>query len=308
MTKSTGNEIVDKMSEISIRGNVIPQQWYSTIIRDSGKPYLTAIIILADLVYWYKPIEVRDEQTGQLKEYRKKFAKDKLQRSYQQIADMFGISKREATNAIVFLEKLGVVKREFRTININGVICNNVLFIDLVPEKVKELTYPYLEKETAVTSIKDTYHFKKGEVYTPKSYTNTEITTEITTNNNIKKERKQKKANNENSKTFNEIIESYTDNEDLQFELKEHLKTRKAKKATLTNRSIELSLSRLDKLSDSDTDKIKIVQNAIMNGWTTFYPIKDYEQPKKKQTSYDIDKYEKFSESKYAGFKIGTVY
>lgn len=125
---------------------------------------------------------------------------------------------------------------------------------------------------------------------------------------NIKKESKQEKANNENSKTFNEIIESYTDNEDLRFELKEHLKTRKAKKATLTNRSIELSLSRLDKLSDSDTDKIKIVQNAIMNGWTTFYPIKDYEQPNKKQISYDIDKYEKFSESKYAGFKIGTVY
>ena len=58
-------------------------------------------------------------------------------------------------------------------------------------------------------------------------------------------------------------------------ELKEHLKTRKSKKATMTNRAIELSLNKLDKISSSDEEKIQIVQNAIMSGWTTFYPLKD---------------------------------
>ena len=115
---STGNAIVDENAKLNISGNIIPQAWYKTIIRDSGKPNLTAIVILADIVYWYKPVEVRDEVTGQVVESKKKFKADLLQRSYQQISEQFGISKKEASSAIVFLEKLGVVKRVFRTINI----------------------------------------------------------------------------------------------------------------------------------------------------------------------------------------------
>lgn len=116
---STGNEIVDENAKLNISGNIIPQVWYRTIIRESGKPNLTAIIILADIVYWYKPTEIRDEGTGQVIGVRKKFKSDLLQRSYQQISEQFGISKKEATNAVVFLEKLGVVKRVFRTISMN---------------------------------------------------------------------------------------------------------------------------------------------------------------------------------------------
>ena len=53
------------------------------------------------------------------------------------------MSKKEATNAIIFLEKLGVIKRVFRTINLNGLVVNNVLYIELIVEKLKELTYPH---------------------------------------------------------------------------------------------------------------------------------------------------------------------
>ena len=91
---STGNEIVDENAKLNISGNIIPQVWYRTIIRESGKPNLTAIIILADIVYWYKPTEIRDEGTGQVIGVRKKFKSDLLQRSYQQISEQFGISKK----------------------------------------------------------------------------------------------------------------------------------------------------------------------------------------------------------------------
>lgn len=139
---TTGNPIVDASAEISITGNITPQAWYKTIVKETGKPHLTAIVILADIVYWYRPTELRDESTGQIIAIRKKFKADLLQRSYQQIAEQFGVSKKEATNAIVFLEKLGVIKRVFRTVNLNGLIVNNVLYIELIVEKLKELTYP----------------------------------------------------------------------------------------------------------------------------------------------------------------------
>lgn len=140
---TTGNRIVDASAEISITGNITPQAWYKTIVKETGKPHLAAIVILSDIVYWYRPTELRDESTGQIIAIRKKFKADLLQRSYQQIAEQFGLSKKEATNAIIFLEKLGVIKRVFRTINLNGLVVNNVLYIELIVEKLKELTYPH---------------------------------------------------------------------------------------------------------------------------------------------------------------------
>ena len=65
-------------------------------------------------MYWYRPVEIRDEATGQLCGFKKKFQADILQRNYQQIGRTVWYSrKRDATNAIVELEKLGVVTGVF---------------------------------------------------------------------------------------------------------------------------------------------------------------------------------------------------
>lgn len=138
----TGNPAVDRMSRLQITGNVIPVAWFKTIRKATGKPNLNAIIILADIVYWYRPVEVRDEATGQLIGLRKRFSADLLQRNYQQMSEQFGISKRDTTNAIVELEKLGVIRRVFRTIEKGGHLVSNVLFLDLDVDVLEKLTYP----------------------------------------------------------------------------------------------------------------------------------------------------------------------
>ena len=71
-----------------------------------------------------------------------------MQRSYQQLADQFGISKRDANNAVVELEKLGVVKRVIRTLSINGQQVPNVLFLNLDVEMLLALTYPAEEPDS----------------------------------------------------------------------------------------------------------------------------------------------------------------
>lgn len=138
---TTGNEIVDKVGEIAITGNIIPQMWYETLKKDDGKPYFQAIVILADIVYWYKPVEVRDEKTGRVVGYKKKFSADLLQRTYDSIAEQFGISKNETVNAVKFLEKKGVIYRELRTVQCGDIRCGNVLFLGLNPEKLQEVTF-----------------------------------------------------------------------------------------------------------------------------------------------------------------------
>jgi len=158
----TGNATVDKISRLNITGNVIPPTWFRTIRKATGKPNLNAIIILSDIVYWYRPVEVRDEMTGQVVGMRKRFHADMLQRSYQQFAEQFGITKRDATNAIVELEKLGVVKRVFRTLTAGGQQFPNMLFLDLCVERLEELTYPdekYQEGEACTG-----YPQNRGEV------------------------------------------------------------------------------------------------------------------------------------------------
>ena len=102
----------------------------------------------------------------------------------------------------------------------------------------------------------------------------------------------------ETEKTFNVLIEEYSQNENLRYELKEHLKIRKLKKAPLTNHAIELSFKRLNSLSNSDNEKIEIVQESIINGWTGFFPLKQNNEktqkrfsPVSQNTSYNIDEY-----------------
>lgn len=86
----------------------------------------------------------------------------------------------------------------------------------------------------------------------------------------IKKEIKK-----ETKQSFDSLIDSYTENEILRTELKNHLAVRKQKKGALTNRAIELELKKLDNLTSNDFEKIDIVQQSIERGWTGFFPLKE---------------------------------
>lgn len=104
-------------------------------------------------------------------------------------------------------------------------------------------------------------------------------------NNNNKKESK---------KSFDEIIDEYTENEELRKELKEHLKTRKLKKSALTNRALNISLKDLSEFGKTDEEKIRIVQNSIVGGYPAFYELKKNKNKNDKETSYNINEYEKW--------------
>jgi hypothetical protein len=104
-------------------------------------------------------------------------------------------------------------------------------------------------------------------------------------NNSIKENKSKEKESKKESKpaepSFDELIDGYTENEDLRFVLKEHLKTRKTKKAALTNYAITLSLQKLNSLADNDTGKIRIVKTSIERGWAGFFPEKQEPTPTK---------------------------
>lgn len=144
---STGNEIVDQVSRINISGNIIPLSWFQTLVSESGKPMLLAIDLLADIVYWYRPKEVRDEGSGDLIGYQKRFKADLLQRSYRQIETRFGVSKKQARSALNFLCEKGVIIKHLRDeISPDGIMLHNNMYLELVPDKLRELTFPQINE------------------------------------------------------------------------------------------------------------------------------------------------------------------
>ena len=159
---TSGNAIVDAMGSVNITGNVIPAVWYRTITKENGKPYLLAIVILADIVYWYRPSEVRDQGTGHILGWKKKFSEDILRQSYQYYADLFGESKKTIKTAMDKLEKLQVIRREFRTVSYgDGLVCNNVMYVELKPDMLYQLTFP--EEIPAVNGVDDSCAGASGD-------------------------------------------------------------------------------------------------------------------------------------------------
>lgn len=138
--KSDLTDTVREISNIHFTGNVIPDQWYKHIKFENGKADLISINILADIIYWYRKTEVRDEESGQVTAYRKKFWSDKLQRSYSSLADKFGLTKRQVIDSVHRLEKLGLITIEFRNITKNTVSLANVLYLEPIVSKIKEIS------------------------------------------------------------------------------------------------------------------------------------------------------------------------
>ena len=147
---SSGNKTVDAMGEINITGNVIPLSWHKTIVRENGKPYLLAITLLADIVYWYRPVEVRDEATGNIIGWRKRFRSDYLQKTYEQYSEFYGESKRSIKAALDRLEEIGVIKKILRHVSLsNGTRIPNVMYIALNADKLREITFLREDRDAA---------------------------------------------------------------------------------------------------------------------------------------------------------------
>lgn len=84
---TTENAIVNAVGKMAFTGNVIPESWYKSVVSPNGRVNLLAVNLLGEIVYWYKPTEVRDERSGDVT-WVKKFADEKyLQKSYAQICE-----------------------------------------------------------------------------------------------------------------------------------------------------------------------------------------------------------------------------
>lgn len=189
-TNTIVNPVVWEMRKIAIDGNIVPHAFFSHVVwkTKGGKihPQLLAINILAEIVYWYRPSEKIDEQSGHVS-YSQKFRADKLQQSYAQLASKFGVTKRLVKEACDFLKDLGLIDVEFRDIKVNGQTLRNVMYIEpRLEQRMNILFSDESDKEVLRNSVTRTGPTKKrtssnekcGGRIAKKSETCTENTTQ----------------------------------------------------------------------------------------------------------------------------------
>ena len=127
---------------------------------------------------------------------------------------------------------------------------------------------------------------------------------QLSTKKSSTKESSTKRSNTEDKKvskkaplkSFDELIDGYTENEELRSALRDYIQMRTAIRKKITNRGLELAFKELDKLARTNAETVAIVNQSVMNSWQGLFPLKGNQQGTRNNGTWD-DRYYKPSES-----------
>ena len=178
---------VAEIGKIHFEGNIIPHPWYQQITL-SGKADLPAIIILAEIVYWYRPYQLLDKRGKPL--LRKRFDGDMFQCNAAYFEAKFGLTKNQVRKALKRLDDSGYIRREYRDIVQQGILRINLMFIEPVRRMILAISHSTIPDASSPTTdtpsptgdtLSPTGDIIKGIKITTE--TSTETTTTTTTPN-----------------------------------------------------------------------------------------------------------------------------
>lgn len=117
------------------------------------------------------------------------------------------------------------------------------------------------DSEQCTNSVRTMYEHRNGEKEKEK---------EKETRDRDKSKRKKQ----DSAEAVVDLIRAYTENEQLQDALVAYLQFRKDIKKPMSAGAVKLLTGKLDKLAETDDDRIEILNNSIVNGWTGIYAMK----------------------------------
>lgn len=85
---------------------------------------------------------------------------------------------------------------------------------------------------------------------------------------------KSKRKKQDTAEAVVDLIRAYTKNEQLQDALVAFVQFRKDIQKPMSAGAVKLLTGKLDKLAETDDDRIEILNNSIVNGWTGIYAMK----------------------------------
>lgn len=91
-----------------------------------------------------------------------------------------------------------------------------------------------------------------------------------------------RKPDKKRADALREIIYDFTEDQDLQATIWDFIEHRRQMKAPMNEKRLKLLLGKLKKLASDEKTQTAILDEAIMNGWKSVYPLKDKPQSDQK--------------------------
>ena len=174
----------------------------------------------------------------------------------------------------------------FRSLGMVEILDDQTIYMNEVSKMLGAETY-WAEKkreqrQKAKLNLSETPqigHCPSG-VQTVQAMSKVEIEKEIDIelDKDIEKEKDKKKKKKPANADFISLFSSYTTNENLIEALSAFVEMRISIKAKPTERAMKMLLNKLDKMTQSDDEKILILENSIMNNWKDIYALKDQQR------------------------------
>lgn len=142
-------------------------------------------------------------------------------------------------------------------------------------KKSGEITSKSTNKFTIYT-INNYNLYQSANKQSNKEETNKEqtIVQQSTTIEEGKKERKEE-GKNIKKRSTKVLPEKYSESEPLNNAILAFIAHRKSIKAPISEHALDLTLKRLDKIAESEQEKIDILNQSIMNGWKGIFELKE---------------------------------
>ena len=286
--------------------SILASDNYIVINRDLLKKYgINVTLMLCELASEYNYFE----KNGKLEN-------GMFYSTIDNISERTGLSKYQQAEALKALDEDGIVKSV-----IKGMPAKRYFKID-VEELTKQIANISLSsckeirkqagekletKNNDIKLINKSNNLKDKESKKEESNNTKNQQVEISEElKQMQKEIEQLKAENEKLKTkkekpkkqtksYDEQITEYTQNEELQNALKAFVQMRAFIKKPLTEYGLKLLLNKLSKIGRTDAEKIAIVNRSVEHNWQGFFEIKEetsYQKSSQPEKKYDQNGYE----------------
>ena len=218
---------------------------------DVAKKYgVNAAIILQNMAYW-----IMQNEANEMNFYDGRYWTFNSKRAYGELFPY--MSAKQIRTAIEKLVEDGVLV----TGNYNKLAYDRTAW------------YSLTEKGKSICRIGQMEHPKMANGLSPEGKPIPDINPNVTP---VVTSGKKKEIKNN---SFDSIIAAYTTDEEITELLQEWLKVRKAKRAAMTDRAIQMNIDKMDKLAqESRMTVVEYLKEVICRGWAAFYAINDYQR------------------------------
>lgn len=225
------------------------------------------------------------------------FLTESIPYTQEMLASEFDFDLTTVKLALESLKRLNMIELEESVINIsNWNKYQNIDGLEKIKEQTRKRVQKHREKQKMLSESES--NVTCNVTVTECNATDIDIDKEKDIDIDIKKNNKEKKKK---ETEFDIEINNYTNDEKLKSVIYEFIKHRKTIKANMTTLALKKLLNKLDTLATNDVEKIKILENSIVNGWKGVFPLHDRSQQKNniqgfnnfEGRSYDYDDLEK---------------